>query len=229
MFMAGLLWIKRQPAKQQRLAWFKLLLGCLLLMLVFLAVSGRLHWLAAIFATLIPFARKILPLIRYIPLLRSFVQSKQPQTGKQSEVTTQILHMTLDHDSGVMHGTVLQGPQKDQQLGDMSKQQFLQLLSYCRQHDPDSTRLLETYLDKRFGQDWRQDDPQNESQPSSTVSDLQQACEILGVAADASADEVIEAHRRLMQKLHPDRGGSTYLAAQINEAKDLLLKKKGSK
>ena len=52
----------------------------------------------------------------------------------------------------------------------------------------------------------------------------QEACDILGVAPDANRDAIKEAHHRLMVRLHPDHGGTNYLAAKINQAKDLLIK-----
>ena len=51
----------------------------------------------------------------------------------------------------------------------------------------------------------------------------EEAMEILGLKEGATREDVVKAHRRMMQKVHPDRGGSDYLASQINKAKDTLL------
>ena len=103
-------------------------------------------------------------------------------------------------------------------------------MRYCRGQDEDSARLLETYLDRRFGDSWRADDEAaSESDPSGGSGNTSgpltesEALDILGLEPGASREEIIKAHRRMMQKLHPDHGGSNYLAARINEAKECLL------
>lgn len=58
---------------------------------------------------------------------------------------------------------------------------------------------------------------------------VSEACEVLGVSPDCSREEVIAAHRRLMQKIHPDRGGNDYLAAKVNEAKSVMLARASGK
>ncbi|WP_432698557.1 molecular chaperone DnaJ [Marinobacterium sp. YM272] len=226
----GLLWLKRQPAAERTKAAFKLALLMILLGLLFLAITGRLHWLGALVALMLPFAQRMLPLLmRFLPWLQrnlSYKNRQNRKSGKRSSVSSRMIAMTLDHDSGAMDGEVLRGSLEGRRLETLNREEFLQLLRECRQSDVDSTRLLETYLDKRFGSEWRADDPYdhpsgNDGQNGSMSRD--EALEILGLQPGASREEIIEAHRRLMQRNHPDRGGSTWLAARINEAKSLLL------
>lgn len=228
----GFFWFRSQPQGQKGIALAKLLLVMAILGLVFLSLSGRIHMLGALFALALPFIQRFLPLIlRLIPLssvLKSPRQTGQQQakTGNHSRVSTALLEMTLDHDTGVMDGLVLQGEMQGRALSDLSESEFIRLLSFCRRQDGDSARLLETYLDKRFGESWRADDhetPENPSPEGSGALTQQEAYEILGIAPGASREDIIQAHRRLMQKMHPDRGGSTWLAARINEAKKRLL------
>lgn len=230
--VVGMLWVKSQPAKRQRVAVIKVVTTLVIMALVYLAVTGRLHWLGVLIAGVLPFMRRLLPLaIRFLPFLKNLYdkrQTAQHSAGNHSEVQTAIIKMTLDHDSGVMYGTVLHGPLEGRELGDLGEQEFIQLLTYCRQNDAESARLLEAYLDKRFGDSWREDDPGDQSQQaggsdSSGSMNRDEAYSILGLEPDADEKAIIDAHRRLMQKVHPDRGGSDYLAAKINQAKDLLL------
>ncbi len=229
----GYFWLRSQPRRQQRAATVKLMMVLVILVLIYLAITGKLHWLGALVAALLPFVRKLLPLLlRLLPfaqVLRSQHQQSHRSSGNTSEVNSRLLKMVLDHDSGVMYGTVLGGPMQGRELGDLDEQEFIQLLQYCRHEDAESARLLEAYLDKRFGDRWRQDDPgpagsQGAQQAASGPMNREEALQILGLADNPTEQQIIEAHRRLMQRLHPDRGGSDYLAAKINQAKDLLLK-----
>jgi hypothetical protein len=131
-----------------------------------------------------------------------------------------------------MDKEVLLGQFKGQRLQNLNLEQLLLLLTEC-QHDQDSRALLMAYLDRAHA-DWRDnvtaqeryEEQQQTQSPSGRVKmSKQEAYEILGLSADATEEDIIKAHRRLMQKLHPDQGGSTYLATRINLAKDVLLKK----
>lgn len=226
-------WLRSQPASQRKPALIKLALSAGILVVVVMALTGRLHFLFALLGFLFPLVRRFLPTV-----LRSRMAGglgcgdAQAQTGNQSHVASAILNMTLDHDSGDMSGEILKGPMAGRALADLGENEFIELLAYCRQHDDDSARLLETYLDRRFGDSWRADDPNTgadgeqatteESYRGGALSESE-ARDILGVEPGASRDDIIQAHRRMMQKLHPDRGGSNYFAARINEAKERLL------
>lgn len=151
-------------------------------------------------------------------------RSPAPKPGQSSTVTTDHLAMELDHDSGAMGGRVLKGMFAGRNLDTLKPAEVALLWHDCRFIDPQSAQLLETYLD-RVHPTWREDVSRGEREMRDHDGRMQpeQAYEILGLKPGATDEEVRRAHRDLMLKLHPDRGGSTYLAAQVNEAKDVLL------
>ena len=145
--------------------------------------------------------------------------------GQTSRVTTDHLEMELDHDSGAMHGRILKGFFAGRELEDLKPVELAHLWQDCRFNDPQSAQLVEAYLD-RIHPSWRDDLARGEAEQSQGPDGkmtAEQALEILDLKAGASEEDIRRAHRELMLKLHPDRGGSTYLAAKINEAKDVLL------
>ncbi len=146
--------------------------------------------------------------------------------GKRSHVRTAALEMELDHDTGDLEGMVLAGRFDGKALRDLSQADLEELLSDLAA-DPESRQLLETYLDRRFPL-WREHVEADigdgkTAPPASGAMTKQEAYQILGLEPGAGAADIRKAHRRLMQRLHPDLGGSSFLAARINEAKDLLL------
>jgi DnaJ-domain-containing protein 1 len=99
----------------------------------------------------------------------------------------------------------------------------------CRFTDQKSAQIIEAYLD-RVHPTWREDMARTEGagRPDAAAAGTMtrtQALDILGLKEGASEDDIRRAHRELMMKVHPDRGGSTFLATKINEAKDVLLGK----
>ena len=149
-----------------------------------------------------------------------------PSPGQTSEVETATLRMALDHDTGEMQGTVLRGRFEGRDLESMSFGELVQLLAECHANDEQSVSLLETYLDREQGPDWRDHAKDEGAQRGATANapiTKDEAYDVLGLEPGASPEDVKEAHHRLMLKMHPDQGGSTYLASKINQAKDLLL------
>lgn len=147
-----------------------------------------------------------------------------PPPGQVSEVETDYLRMRLDHDSGTMSGTVRRGPYQGRHLNELGRDELIELWRLCRADDTQGASLLETYLD-RFVPGWREagEQPRGSSARAAGGMTREEAYAILGLAAGAGEAEIREAHHRLMMKLHPDQGGSTYLAAQLNRAREVLL------
>ena len=145
--------------------------------------------------------------------------------GQASRVRSEFLDMSLDHDSGELTGQIVAGPNAGHSLGEFDLPQLMTMMSGF---DAESVSLLESYLDRRFPA-WRQDAQGHpaggQSRPAASGKMTnEEAYQILGLQPGAGRDEIGRAHRGLMKKLHPDQGGSTYLAARVNEAKDTLLR-----
>ena len=141
--------------------------------------------------------------------------------GQRTEVRTAFLQAWLDHGTGDVGGTVLAGRFSGRTLDGLSDAELLDLHLDCSA-DADSLRILEPYLDRRLGADWR---TARQPPPRGPRSDMtrDEALAVLGLAEGASEDDIKAAHRRLIQRMHPDVGGSADLAARINRAKDVLL------
>ena len=148
----------------------------------------------------------------------------QPSPGNTSHVRTGVLAMELDHDSGNMDGDVLTGRFAGKRLSDLSLDDLRALRQECAIAGDQSLALLEAFLD-RHHEDWRQggDASGDGATSAGGAMDAAEARAILGVGPDAGKAEIRAAHRKLMKLYHPDHGGSSYLAAKINRAKDVLL------
>lgn len=226
-------WFARTPAPQVARFLRRAGITAGILLLIYLAATGRLHWLYALIASAIPLVYRLSVLLGLIPLIQrlrslkhTFKSAAGPAGGQSSAVQTRYLQMSLDHDTGAMDGEVLDGRFAGRHLSQMRLDELLLLLDECEAHDEQSAAVLRAYLDRVHGDRWQdQRAHTNAEQTDGSRMSRAEAYEILGLTPGAPVQEIIEAHRRLMQKLHPDRGGSTYLAAKLNQAKDLLLAK----
>ena len=222
-------WFLRQPRRTQ-LQVAAVTVG---VALIILAATGRLNWVFALFGALLPFLRRLVPLMSYLPTFRRAYRNFKsphsnpgPSTGQQSKVETRFLSMTLNHDTGEMNGCVLEGRFAGKALKALSLDQLVELLAEYTREDEESAALLRAYLDRVHGDEWQEGEQSEAGKNATGLSDemtRHEAYEILGLDDGASEEQIIEAHRRLMQRVHPDRGGSTFLAAKINQAKRRLL------
>ncbi|SDG60271.1 DnaJ domain-containing protein [Pelagibacterium luteolum] len=151
-----------------------------------------------------------------------------------STVSSTFFSMRLDHDTGSVSGTVRAGHFKGRELADLSAEECWALYDEVSD-DPDSIALLESWLDANrsgwrdyfaaeFGMETEAGADEEKREASGAVNTTEEAYEILGLKPGATPDAIRSAHRALMKKMHPDAGGSAFLAAKINQAKDMLLK-----
>jgi hypothetical protein len=186
----------------------------------FLAARGQ-------FQLALPLGFAGLGLLGWLPGgFAGFGARTQKTPGQASRVRSAFIEMELDHDTGAMRGRILTGRHEGVGLDSLNVVTLVDLLPEI---DEESRSLLVAYLDRRAPR-WRED-AQGDTAAGhgsprwSGKMTEEEAYQILGVQPGASAAEIGRAHRALMKKLHPDQGGSTYLAARVNEAKDVLLRR----
>lgn len=218
-------------ARQTRYLYFFIVT---LVVIGILIVLGRLpvQFILAPIGVAFTYLLRMLPmLLRLLPMWQMFksraASALPKEQGSISKIRTDYLAMELDHDSGDMDGEVVKGKFTGSQLSALGLAQLMELAVELAV-DSDSAQVFEAYMDRNHPE-WRDGGYQSSTQAGlqeSAEMTAELACEILGLQASASKDEITRAHRSLMQKMHPDRGGSDYLAKKINLAKDFLLAKK---
>jgi hypothetical protein len=204
---------KRKPFLWRSGFWLILALS------VYLIITGRMHWLGAGIAALIPVLRTLLVWgTRAGPLLGLFGRFKT----SPSQFRTEFLVISINFTTGSVEGEIISGDYSGKKLRELSQDELKLLSQQYKTVDKESYVLLQAYLIRSGSnndQAYQQYNPDNFNELTES-----EAYEILGLPNTASKDEVVKAHKRLMQRMHPDRGGSDYLAAKINAAKDQLVK-----
>lgn len=226
-------WKNEDPDKRNKSLWTYGLWG-LAAVLILLTVSGRAHWITGAIGALLPMVKAMLPqLQRLLP----FAMQWRKNQAQQGQLTGEWVKLKVDPLTGVMDGLVLKGSFEGQALSALSESQLKTLLGDCLDNEMKSTQLLATFLQHSYGEQWQttfaevlqQHSAQSQQQASSGAANgplsVKDAYEVLGVNEDSTKEEVLKAYKSMMQKVHPDRGGSDYLTRLVSEAKDLLLKR----
>ena len=217
---AGNAFSKADPKQAARL--LRLIGGAgALIFAAFLALRGEI-------GVAIPVGAVGLGLLGWISLWpATFGGRTQKSPGQVSRVRSAFIEMELDHDSGSLRGHILAGRYEGVSLDALD---LPTLIGFIGEIDNDSRQLLMAYLDRREPR-WREHAEHDaaagegvSAAPSGKMTE-EEAYQILGLQPGASTAEIGRAHRSLMKKLHPDQGGSTYLAARVNQAKDVLLRR----
>lgn len=217
--MYSVSYIRRQPPEAQKRLWWKALLIGGGVTLGLLAITGKLHWIGILVAALVPLFKTLLSLAtRAMPIILPWLQHKsRTQQGNARSTSTQYLQFIVDK-NGDMGGMIVKGALTGKQLKDLSEPQLLDFLNECKACR-DSYDVLVAYINR-----YHPNLLGTKSKPSSSNLSHREALQILGLTKGYSKEDVKKAHRNLIQKLHPDRGGNDYLASQINAAKEKLLK-----
>ncbi len=211
--------VTRLPKDKRRAFLWRTAFWLVLGISVTLVATGRMHWLGAGLAVLVPLVKGFFTLgLRALPFLNILSRLKTTP----SQFRTQSLLVEVNFASRQMDGEILDGKFAGRRLSELSNTELSELSDALKTDDRESFVLLQAYL-LRNGQAGEQHQQDNYQSANFSELSAEEAFKILGLEVDASKEDIIKAHKRLMQRLHPDRGGSDYLAAKINAAKDKLV------
>lgn len=229
--LGGLSWLSRAQPKDvvRNLKWVAL--AVVVIVLIGLAATRNFHFLWGLGLAALPWIN------RGWFAWNLWRRMKGPSQGRKSGIVTDFLDMTLDHDTGEMDGRILKGPYQGALLSELDQTELVALLLEMEQAGDDRSRsLLEAYMDRMFGAEWRsgtkhesrdgehREERSGRSSARRSKMPRDEALKLLGLKEGASVEEIEAAYKRLMKQVHPDAGGSDYLASQVNAAKDALLK-----
>ncbi|MEQ9575693.1 MAG: hypothetical protein RLN77_08945, partial [Rhodospirillales bacterium] len=220
-FLIGVRWYATANVKTLKKVLFFVFGGLAVALALFFVITGRLGWAVFAASALIPMLLRARMAYRAARNFSRMAGAGQgAPTGQTSDVETRFLRMGLDHDTGDVWGEVIDGPYKGRLLDDMTVSEKLDLLRHCWVEDEASARVLEAYLD-RVHPDWR--DAADDAGPQtggagpsrSGAMTRAEALAVLGLSEGASRQDIKAAYQRIISGLHPDHGGSDYLAAQV--------------
>jgi hypothetical protein len=215
-------WFLRAEPRQilRALRWGGLAVAAIIAVALVAAGQFQLLYVLAVF--LVPW------IMRARSLRNRMKTARGPTAGQASEVRTRFVVMQLDHDTGRMDGIVREGPFAGRRLSGLRLEEVVSIYRDALAADRASAQVLQAYLERMHGDTWRRggEESRDKAEAGTAGGGAMSAAEarsVLGVGPGATDTEIKQAHRRLMKQFHPDRGGSDYLAARINEAKEVLL------
>lgn len=204
---------KRLPAQKRKAFLLKCALFAAVALLLLGVATGRMHWVGAIVAAMLPLLRfGAGTLTRVLPMWLN-------RTGGVAPVKTPYLDVKVAVTKGTIFGEILQGPHAGKKIESLDDNELEELERFYQGKDAKSFYLIKFARRALTGKAEQQQQAPSFGDPS-----REEALQTLGLSGTPTREEIINAHRRLINRLHPDRGGSDFLAARVNQARDVLLK-----
>lgn len=204
---------KKMPPQKKKAFIFKCFLFGAAGVLLLGVISGRMHWFGAVIAAMLPMLRfGAGAATRILPFWLN-------RTGGVAPFKTQFLDVKIVLQRGTLTGSIIKGPHAGKAIETLDDKELAELEAYYKDLDVKSYCIIK-YARRAFtGKTHSQQQAPSFGDPS-----RDEALQILGLSGSPTKEEIINAHRRLINRLHPDRGGSDFLAARVNQARDTLLK-----